>query len=142
MFKFKTMLAASAVILFATSAPVFAQDSLTLRCVLIAAVHRDVDATSGGKRTEAKIVRGAPVDMPSFEKLADIGGTAQIEINLDDKGRLTKAAVLASSGRVRLDQSALDAVRASTYQAASIDGRGVGGRYIVEVDLDPSSGIE
>jgi TonB family protein len=142
MFKFSTMLAASAVILSATSAPVFAQDSLTMRSVLIADLGRDVDAISAGKRTEAKIVRSAPVDMPSFEKLANVGGTAQIEINLDDTGRLTKAAVRASSGRARLDQSALDAVRASTYQAASIDGHGVGGRYIVEVDLDPSYGLQ
>jgi TonB family protein len=132
------MLAASATIVFATSAPVFAGDSLTLRGMLVADIGHDVDAMSIGKRTEAKIVRGQPIDLPSFEKLANIGGTAQIEIDLDDNGRLTKATVLESSGRARLDRSALDAVRASTYQAASIDGHAVGGRYIVQVDLDPS----
>jgi TonB family protein len=142
MLKLTTVLAASAVILGATTAPVFAQDSLTLRSGLVADIGSDVDAMSTGNRTEAKIVRSAAVDMPSFEKLANIGGTAQIEIRLDDNGRLTKAVVLASSGRARLDQSALDAVHASTYQAASIDGRGVGGRYIVEVDLDPSFGLQ
>lgn len=142
MFKFSTMLAVGAVILSAASAPVFAQDSLTLRSVLIADIGHDVDTISTGKQTEAKIVRSAPVDMPAFEKLANVRGTAQIEISLDDKGRLTKAAVLASSGRARLDRSALDAVLASTYQAASIDGHAVGGRYIIQVDLDPSPGVQ
>jgi TonB family protein len=140
MSKFNTMIAAGAALLFATSAPAFAQDSLTLRSVLIADVGRDVDAMSTVKRTEAKIVRSAPLDMPSFERLANIGGTARIAIDLDDRGSLTKAAVVGSTGRPRLDNSALDAVRASTYQAASIEGRAVGGRYIVEVVLDPASG--
>jgi TonB family protein len=136
MMKFGTVLGASAMILFATSAPVFAQDSLILRNVLIADMGRDFDAISTGKRTAAKIVRSAPADMPAYEESANID-TAQIDISLDEKGRLTKAAMLTSSGRARLDQSALDAVRASTYQAASIDGQGVGGRYIVEVDMQP-----
>jgi TonB family protein len=142
MFRLNTTLAASAAIVFAVSTPAFAQDALTLRSVLIADIGRDVDALSTGKRTEAKIVRSEAVDMPPFEKLANIGGTARIAIDLDENGSLRDATVFSSSGRARLDRGALDAVRASTYQAATINGHAVGGRYIVEVVLDPSSGLE
>ncbi len=55
--------------------------------------------------------------MPAFEQLAHIRGTAAVEIALDANGTLTKAAVLASSGYNRIDQSALSAVRASTRAA-------------------------
>ena len=138
MFKLNAAIAASAALVIAASAPAFAQDSLTLRSVLVADIGHDVNAVSDGKRTDAKIIRSVPAEMPPFENRANIGGTAQIEVDLDAKGTVTGAAVLASSGHVRLDQSALNAVRASTYQAASIDGHAVGGRYVVEVVLDPS----
>jgi len=138
MFKLHPALAASAALIIAASAPAFAQDGLTLGSVFVADIGHDVDAISDGKRTDAKIVRSVPADMPAFEQLANIGGTAQIEVDLDAKGTLTGAAVLASSGHARLDQSALSAVRASTYQAATINGHAVGGRYVVEVVLDPS----
>jgi len=77
--------------------------------------------------------------MPAFEQLANIGGTVRIEVDLDARGSLTNAAPLTSSGRARFDRNALEAVRSSTYQAASIDGQAVAGRYVVEVDFDPSN---
>jgi TonB family protein len=138
MFKFHPVLAASAALVIAASAPAFAQDSLTLRSMLVADIGHDIVAVSEGKRTDAKMIRTALADMPSFEQRANIGGTAQIEVDLDANGTLTQAAVYASSGRARLDQSALRAARASTYQAATINGHAVGGRYVVEVVFDPS----
>jgi TonB family protein len=138
MFKLHPVLAASAALMIAASAPAFAQDSLTLRSILVASIGHDVDAVSDGKRTNAKILRAAHADMPPFEQRANIGGTAQIEVDLDANGTLTEAAVYASSGHARLDQSALRAARASTYQSATINGHAVGGRYVVEVVFDPS----
>lgn len=139
MFKLSAALAASAAVIIAATAPAFAGDSMTLRSMLVADIGHDVDAISEVKRTDAKIVRSVPADMPAFEQLAHIGGTATIEIDLDANGTLTKAAVLASSGYARIDQSARSAVRASTYQAASINGHAVGGSYVVEVVFDPSN---
>jgi TonB family protein len=129
---------AAAIITATATAPAFAQDSPTLKSVLVADLSRDVDAFSEATRIEAKMVDSVPAEMPPLERLEKIGGTAQIEIGLNAKGMLTDAEVQASSGHVGLDRSALNAVRASKYQAATINGRAVGGRYIVEVIFDPS----
>jgi TonB family protein len=138
MHKLRLVVAASAALIIGAGAPAFAQDSLTLRNVAAADIGYDLTTVSSRTRTEARIVRSAPAEWPPFEKLAKIGGTAQIEVDLDASGQLTSTAVRASSGHARFDRSALDAVRASTYEAASINGRAVGGRYIVEVVFDPS----
>jgi TonB family protein len=137
-FKHTLALAAHVVAIVATPQTTFAADSMTMKSALVAHVESDVAAVSAGDRTDAAIVRSVPAEMPSFEELAKIGGTATVEINLDAKGTLTSATVLNSSGRARLDRSALDAVRASTYRAATLNGRSVGGSYLVEVVLDPS----
>jgi TonB family protein len=84
-----------------------------------------------------------PVDLPLLERLRRVGVNAQIAIDLDAFGKLTRATVLTSSGRERLDRSALDrsaleAVGASIYRAERIDGHPVSGRYIVNVALDPA----
>jgi TonB family protein len=131
--------AASAAIIIGAAAPAFAQESHGLKAILVTDVGRDVDALSSGTRTEARMVRSAPAEFPPFEALADIGGAAQIEVDLDERGTLTNAAVHVSSGRTRLDRSALDSVRASTYLPATINGRAVGGRYVVEVVFDPQN---
>ncbi|MGD0472914.1 MAG: energy transducer TonB [Candidatus Velthaea sp.] len=131
--------AAGAVLLAAAAAPAVAQDTLGSRVVLVTDLSRDVDALSAQTRTEARIVRSTPAEMPAFEQLANIGGTVRVEVDLDARGSLTNAALLASSGRARFDRSALEAVRSSTYQAASMNGHAVGGRYVVEVDFDPSN---
>ncbi len=130
--------AASAALIIVTSAPALAQVSLTLRSVQVADIGRETDALSQGVRTQAHIVRAVPPEMPSFENSANIDGTAKIIIDLDARGKLTNAEVLASSGRPRLDQSALRAVRASQYQAATVNGQSVGGRYVVDVVLTPT----
>jgi TonB family protein len=139
MFSSSVVLAASAAAMIATTAPAFASDSITLKGTLVADVNHDVETYVQGRRTDAKIVRSAPVDMPAFEKAAAVGGTATIEIDLDADGRLTKAAVFASSGHARIDQSAFSAVRASTYQAASVNGRAIDGSYLVDVVFDPTN---
>jgi TonB family protein len=140
MFRLSLALAASAAaIITATApAPAFAQDSPTLRSVLVADLSRDVDAFSEATRSEAKMIDSVPAEMPPLERLEKIGGRAQIEIGLNAKGMFTDAEVHVSSGHVGLDQSTLNAVRASKYQAATINGHAVGGRYIVEVIFDPN----
>jgi TonB family protein len=130
--------ATAAAIVIGAAAPASAQDSLTLRSIVVADVSHDIDAIASAARTPAGIVRSAPAEMPAFEKLANIAGTAQIEVDLDANGTLTNAVVHASSGRARFDRSALDAVRTSKYRAATVNGRAVGGRYLVDVIFDPS----
>jgi TonB family protein len=132
------MVAASAALIIGAAAPGLAQDSLTLINIAAAGVNYNFDAVPSPTRTEARMVYSAPPEWPLYEKSANVDGAVVVEIDLDATGQLTSAAVLASSGRPRFDRSALDAVRASTYKAASINGRAVGGRYIVEAVFDPS----
>jgi TonB family protein len=139
MFKLIAPLVLSATAIITATAPSFASESMTLRSMLVADIGHDVVAISKSEQTDAKIVNSVPADMPAFEQLAHIGGTATIEVDLDAKGTVTNAAVFASSGHTRIDQSALSAVRMSTYQAATINGRAVGGSYLVEVIFDPSN---
>jgi TonB family protein len=133
------VLAASAAAIMGVSTPALADGTLTWGSMMTADLGRDVDAVSAAEQTEAKIVRAASAEMPAIERLEHVGGTSTIQIDLNSKGIVTTAAVRTSSGRARLDRSALSAVRASTYQAASVNGRAVGGRYIVEVTFDPAN---
>jgi TonB family protein len=139
LFKRKAALVLSAAAIVAVTAPAFAGQSMTLRGMLVADTGHEVVAMSKSGQTDAKIVRSVPAEVPAFEEIAHIGGIAAIEVDLDAKGALTNAALFASSGHVRIDRSALSAVRASTYQAATVNGRAVGGSYLVEVEFDPSN---
>jgi hypothetical protein len=88
MFRLSLALAASAaaIITATATAPAFAQDSPTLRSILVADLSRDVDAFSEATRSEAKMIDSVPAEMPPLERLEKIGGTAQIEIGLNAKG--------------------------------------------------------
>jgi protein TonB len=52
-------------------------------------------------------------------------GTVQLELDLDDAGRVTAARLLQSCGHDLLDQAALDAARHWTYTPATLNGRPV-----------------
>ena len=136
--KLRLMIAASAALIIGAAAPALAQDTLTLVDIAVAGINNDLNAAPSPRRTKARMVYSAPAEWPLYEKSANVDGAVMVEIDLDASGHLTSAAVLASSGRPRFDRSALDAVRASTYKAASINGRAIGGRYSVEVVFDSS----
>jgi hypothetical protein len=76
MFRLSLALAASAaaIITATATAPAFAQDSPTLRSILVADLSRDVDAFSEATRSEAKMIDSVPAEMPPLERLEKIGG--------------------------------------------------------------------
>jgi outer membrane biosynthesis protein TonB len=117
MFRLSLALAASAaaIITATATAPAFAQDSPTLRSILVADLSRDVDAFSEATRSEAKMIDSVPAEMPPLERLEKIGGTAQIEIGLNAKGMLTDAEVHASSGHVGRPPTARPLMVAAWY---------------------------
>jgi TonB family protein len=138
MFKMRTALAAGAAIMLAAIAPALAGETLTLSNMMVADIGHEMSAVSDAKQTDARIVRAAPADIPPFEQIAHIQATAIVQIALNAKGSIVSSTLLASSGRDRLDKSALRAVRESTYAPATINGTAVGGSYTVEVSFDPA----
>jgi TonB family protein len=135
--KIGSSLAAGAAVLFLVSAPAFAGQTLGLSSMMVVAdIGHDVQAFTGNNATAAKIVRAAPAEMPAISKLQNLNGTAAIEIDLDATGALTQASVVSTTGSARLDRSALAAVRASRYQAATLNGAPISGSYLVEVSFD------
>jgi TonB family protein len=105
--------------------------------MMIAAIGRDVDAISGSNHTNARIVSAAPAEIPVVEGLQNLGGRSEIVVQLDADGKLTGASVKTTSGRRRFDESALRAVRSSTFAPERIEGRPVAGSYLVDVTFDP-----
>lgn len=61
--------------------------------------------------------------------------TAQVQVSLDDRGRVTDAHIYASTGTMSLDRAAVDAARRSTYAPQIVDCQPAGGTYLFKVDF-------
>jgi TonB family protein len=135
MFALRAVIAAAAV--FSTAAPGLAADSIVLRGVLVADLGHDQTALASNG-SEARIVRAAVPERAYFDTLTNAVGRVTVALTLTAAGRVAGARVLATSGRQTLDASAVDAVRASTYAAATAVGRPIGGVYAVDVVFEPA----
>lgn len=138
MLQLRPAIIASATLVLTATAPAWAGETTTQSSMMIAAIGRDVDAISGGKHTNASIVSAVPAEMPVIEALENISGQSEILVKLDANGKLSSASVNTSSGHRRFDESALRAVRSSTFTPERVDGHPVAGSYLVEVTFDPA----
>jgi TonB family protein len=77
----------------------------------------------------------APADVPAIAAGQHAAGIATVRVELDRRGTLAGAAVLASSGNRWLDRAALAAARSSRYAAELRDCERVGGAYALVVDF-------
>lgn len=66
---------------------------------------------------------------------AGIAATAQVQVTLDDRGRVTDAHIYTSTGTMSLDRVAVDAARRSTYAPQIVDCQPAGGSYLFKVDF-------
>ncbi len=137
MFKPRLAFIASVTLSLTATVPGWAAETTTQSSMMIAAIGRDVDAISGSNHTNARIVSAAPAEIPVVEGLQNLGGRSEIVVQLDADGKLTGASVKTTSGRRRFDESALRAVRSSTFAPERIEGRPVAGSYLVDVTFDP-----
>ncbi len=83
----------------------------------------------------AAIVRGVQPEVPLAAYQRHTGGTVQIVVDVDEGGRLTRAAV-ASSPSALLNAPALDAARRTAFRAAVRDCRAVPSRYTMTVSFE------
>lgn len=93
-------------------------------------------AWAGGKplKVEGNVQRPKAVTTPApvypeSAKAAKIEGTAVVETVIDETGHVTQPKIKTSSGDKDLDQAALDAVSAWTFQPATLDGKPVAVYY-------------
>jgi protein TonB len=80
--------------------------------------------------TIAAVVPEAPEDA------AGIKATAQVQVTLDDRGRVTDTRIFSSTGTMSLDRAAVDAARRTTYAPSIVDCQPTGGTYLFKVDFD------
>lgn len=69
------------------------------------------------------------------EDAAGVQATAQVQVSLDDRGRVTDAHIYTSTGTMSLDRAAVDAARRSTYAPSIVDCQPAGGTYLFKVDF-------
>lgn len=81
----------------------------------------------------AHVIDAISPDAP--EDAAGVAATAQVQVTLDDRGRVTDAHIYASSGTMSLDRAAVDAARRSTYAPQIADCQPTGGTYLFKVDF-------
>ena len=81
----------------------------------------------------AHVVDAVPADMP--EGLGDVQATVQVEVTLDESGRVAGTQIYKSSNDSRLDNAALVAAKRSTYAAAVVDCLPHSGSYLFVVDF-------
>lgn len=82
---------------------------------------------------QAHVIDPISPDVP--EDAAGIAATAQVQVTLDDRGRVTDAHIYASSGTMSLDRAAVLAARRSTYAPQVVDCQPTGGSYLFKVDF-------
>jgi protein TonB len=71
----------------------------------------------------------------SPEDAAGIQASAQVQVTLDDRGRVIDARMYQSTGVMSLDRAAVDAARRSTYAPSIANCQPTGGTYLFHVDF-------
>ena len=82
---------------------------------------------------EARTIDAVVPEAP--EDAAGLTGSAQVQVTLDDRGRVTDARIYLSTGFMALDRAAVDAARRSTYAPQVVDCEPLGGTYLFKVDF-------
>ena len=84
---------------------------------------------------QATLLKREDTLYPALAKREKISGTVRCEVNIDDKGLVTK--VKALSGHPVLTAAAEDSIRRWKYTPAKLDGKPVQSSTIVEVNFKP-----
>ena len=72
---------------------------------------------------------------PAIAAQQQASGTAQIEVDLDERGQVKHASIYVSALNPALDAAAMDAALRSTYAPRMVNCRPAGGRYVYVVDF-------
>jgi uncharacterized protein len=86
----------------------------------------------------ARVVRPVEPDIPALAQQQGIEGTVQVVVSLDENSRVTSASIQTSPSAV-LNQAALAAARASSFQAEIRDCRPIAAKYLYTVEFPPTA---
>ena len=76
---------------------------------------------------------------PQSALTGEIGGSVTLLLLIDESGRVTDVSVVDASPQDVFDESALQALAATTYSPAQKGGRTVRSRILVKIDYDPAA---
>ena len=76
---------------------------------------------------------------PQTALTGEIGGSVTLLLLIDESGRVTDVSVVDASPQDVFDESALEALAATTYFPAQKGGRAVRSRILVKIDYDPAA---
>jgi len=81
-------------------------------------------------------INGSPyTQVPAFAQIAGLHGSAIVEVDLDESGRVLDATIVHSSGNLMLDRAAIATVRSASYEPARSGNVPVAGAFDIAVDF-------
>jgi len=83
----------------------------------------------------ARIKGSLYTQVPALAQIAGMHGTATVQVDLDETGRVTNAMVVRSSGSIVLDRAAIKTVLSASYEPASAGNVPVAGAFDIVVDF-------
>jgi len=84
----------------------------------------------------ATTTQAVPPDYPDIARQQGAAGSTLVRVTLDAQGHVLAASIYKSSGNMALDNSAMQAAKASRYRAEVVDCVPTGGQYIFHADFD------
>jgi TonB family protein len=75
-------------------------------------------------------------DVPTIAQEQGISGTSTVQVRLTATGKLAAASLVESSGDRQLDTAALRIARVSRYEAEQQECQGIGGSYLLPIEID------
>jgi TonB family protein len=87
------------------------------------------------RRTEARLVTGPAPEYPNALRTARIGGSVEVLLTIDPRGRVVKVQSL--TGHPQLRSAAEAAAKRWRYEAARLDNRAVETQTMVRFNFDP-----
>ncbi len=83
----------------------------------------------------ARIKGALYTQIPALAQLAGLHGSAVVQVDLDETGRVTNATVVRSTGNLVLDRAAIKTVQSASYEPASAGNVPVAGAFDIVVDF-------
>jgi TonB family protein len=87
------------------------------------------------RNAPAAVSRVVPAETPLLAQLANLSGTARVEVDLDSNGVASNPLIVESTGSSLLDRAALRSVLEQTFTPEVRDCVNVPGTYAVQVEF-------
>jgi periplasmic protein TonB len=128
----KTLILCCAFVAASLALPPFAVGAAPVNPSLNAVMNTSCQSA----HADAAVLFAAPAYTPVIAHEMGFKGTAYIEVDLAQNGKLAAAQVARSSGNRVVDAAALSTARATTFRAETVNCTPIAGAYLYRVDFD------